>query len=636
MKKIGSLLLVMLMFVTMLPVSATEAAQLSPGTYTVTVPAMWGPMTVEATFGETTIDDVKVVEHVETPGISEWPISLIPERVIEYQSIAVETVSGATLTSRAILRGVEQCLTEAGGTAAMFTKEMPAPDLTPMETKADVVIVGGGGAGLAASIAATEAGASVILIEKAGFLGGNSIVAGGIYNTADPEMQLLLESSETVDQLIIDAVNEAPVSDEHAALMAKVKTEYEAFRSENATALFDSAAWHALQTWNGGDRVGTLSIIETMTDNALDGLNWVKGMGMEFTDRISQGAGALYERTHFPVAPNGTGYMTAFNKKLAEEPNYSLMMETTVNDLIMDGEKVVGVKATDRYGRDVTVMANKSVILATGGFAGNVELRMQYCEGEKWPDLGPSLNTSNMPAVTGDGIFMAEKAGAALVNMEQIQLLHVCNPITGITSDICGPQSAAGYLFINKEGNRFVREDGRRDDISKSIIEQTDGMMYLLQSADVITDPNTDMTLGNQSVQYMLDNNLSGYVVADTLEELAGLIGVDATNLVSSVDAYNECVDTQTPDEFGRTLLRIRQDKGPWYAYPRKPAAHHTMGGVLIDTECRALNADGQAIPGLFCAGEITGVVHGGNRLGGNAIVDFVVYGRIAGEQAAK
>jgi flavocytochrome c len=293
------------------------------------------------------------------------------------------------------------------------------------------------------------------------------------------------------------------------------------------------------------------------------------------------------------------------------------------------------VNAVGKDGHKVTLRASKGVILATGGFAGNVELRQKYGEGEKWPDLGPSLGTSNVASVTGDGIFMAEAVGVKLVNMEQIQLLHVCNPITGATGDNSFPLDATGYLFINKNGRRFVREDGRRDDMSKAIIAQPDGIMYIVQSADVITDPGTIKTLDGRTVSYMLENNLSGFVKANTLSELASVLGMSADALEKSVADYNAHVDSQTPDEFGRALFSFKFTKGPWYAYPRKPAAHHTMGGVLIDENTRALKADGSVVPGLYCAGEITGVIHGANRLGGNAIVDFTVFGRIAGTNAA-
>jgi fumarate reductase flavoprotein subunit len=310
-------------------------------------------------------------------------------------------------------------------------------------------------------------------------------------------------------------------------------------------------------------------------------------------------------------------------------------MDTSGKSLIVENNRVVGVNAEGAKGNKITLRANKGVILATGGFAGNVALRQEYCQGEKWPDLGPGLNTTNVPGVTGDGIFMARDAGVALVHMEQIQLLQVCNPQTGAVGGNAYPNYVEGYIFINKNGSRFINEGGRRDDISKSIMSQPEGYMYLVQSADTIKDPSTVKTLDGRTVSYMLENKLAGWVTAPNLDSLAQELGVPAASLKKTVDEFNRHVDTQTQDEFGRALFTYKYTRGPWYAFPCKPAAHHTMGGVLIDEDCRAIKTDGTVLPGLYCAGEITGVLHGGNRLGGNAMVDFTVFGRIAGLSAA-
>jgi len=350
-------------------------------------------------------------------------------------------------------------------------------------------------------------------------------------------------------------------------------------------------------------------------------------MGMEFNDFVTLGGGSLYPRTHGATTPNGTGYIAAFNRTLKERENVQIVMDTEGKSLIMDGDKVVGVNAVGKDGNAVTLMANKGVILATGGFAGNVELRQKYCEGEKWPDLGPELTTSNMPGVTGDGIFMAEAAGAELVDMDQIQLLPFCNPLTGATFDI-----TSANCFINKEGKRFVREDGRRDDMAKAMIAQPDGEVYYILSCE---DPNAVYSLGKKTLQYYLDNNLYGYVIADSLEALAEKIGVPAENLVATIADFNAHVESGEVDFTGRVSYNSKIEGSFYAAYPRKPAVHHTMGGVRIDTKTHALRADGSIIEGLYCAGEIVGDIHGGNRLGGNAIVDFCVFGRLAGNVAA-
>ena len=603
-------------------------ALFTPGTYTATVTAMHGPLTVEVTFSEDAITNAAVTSNVETPGVGEIAVERIPAAIVEHQSLDVDSVSGVTITSAAVKAAVEDCVEQAGATADDLQPYTPEP-AEDMDLTADVIIVGGGGAGLASAITALENGASVILIEKMGFLGGNSIVAGGIYNAPDPEEQDYAEFPGS-DTLVEEILAQEPVSDLHAEMLEIVKQEYAEYQASDKT-LFDSPTFFALQSWNGGDKIGDLAMMRIMCDNALEGLEWMESLGMEFQPGVVLASGSLYPRTHNAVMPNGTGYIAAFENKLAEFDNYTELLDTEATGLIMDGDKVVGVNATGKDGNTVTLHANNGVILATGGFAGNVELRQEYCEGEKWPDLGAHLPTSNMPGVTGDGIFFARDAGAQLVNMEQIQLLHLCNPTTGATYDITETD-----LFINKEGKRFVREDGRRDEISQAILAQTDSIMYIVFSADYAPDPEQAFSLGGMSLQYMLDNNVSGYVAADTLEELAEKIGVPADALIQSVEEFNSYVDGTATDPLGRIVFQGKKvETGPFYAYPRSPAVHHTMGGVLIDEYCRALNADNQPVPGLYCAGEITGVLHGGNRIGGNAIVDFVVFGRIAGESAA-
>ena len=605
---------------------AAVAEGLIPGTYTSTMTAMHGPMTVEVTVTADAITSVVVTDQVETPGVTDPVFEKIPAAIVENQTASVDVITGATISSRVLMAAVKDCLKQAGDTTGAFSKELektPAEDVT---LTADVIIVGGGGAGLAAAVGASDEGASVILIEKTGFLGGNSIVAGGIYNAPDPDLQDYAEISGDQDSLVEAALAEAPVSEEHAALQAAVKEEFEAYKATDKT-LFDSANWFALQTWNGGDKVADLDLVKVLTAGAFPALEWLESMGMEFNNFVTLGGGSLYPRTHGATTPNGTGYIAAFNRTLKDRENVQIVMDTEGKSLIMDGDKVVGVNAVGKDGNTVTLMANKGVILATGGFAGNVELRQKYCEGEKWPDLGPELTTSNMPGVTGDGIFMAEAAGAELIDMDQIQLLPFCNPLTGATFDI-----TSANCFINNEGKRFVREDGRRDDMSKGMIAQPDGEVYYLFSCE---DPAKVFSLGKKSVQYYLDNNLYGYMIADSLEGIAEKMGVPADNLKATVEAFNTHTKNGTVDEFGRTSWAATIE-GPLYvAYQRKPAVHHTMGGVRIDTETHALRADGSIIEGLYCAGEIVGGIHGGNRLGGNAIVDFCVFGRLAGNVAA-
>ncbi len=594
MRKWMAVLLAALLCLGLASTGLAQGQQYEPGTYQATARGLNGNVTVSVTFTQDAIEAIEVQEgHIETPGVGDVAIEKMPGAIIAAQSLAVDTVAGVTMTSNAILNAVADCAAQAGGDVEALKAPLEREPAQDEELTADVIIVGGGGAGLAAAVSASDQGASVILIEKAGFLGGNSIVSGGIYNAADPELQ-------------------EPLGIE------------------------DSVELHIQQTWEGGDKIADLDLVTVLCSNALDGLHWLESMGMEFDGTITQGVGSLYRRTHSAVMPNGTGYIKCFTDNLAQKENVSIIMETEGKSLVTDENgAVVGVIAQGRDGQTITLHADKGVVLATGGFAGNVDMRVKYCQGEKWPDLGPGLITSNMPAITGDGILMAEAVGAALVDMDQIQLLQVCNPWTGVTSDvITGGVDAC--IYVNQEGNRFVREDGRRDVISAAILAQPGGRMYTIHNYTVVDDPDTYTTLGGRTVTSLIEEGLYGFVEADTLEELAEKIDVPFDNLKASIDTYNAHVHNgDAVDEFGRELLTTALEGGPWYAYPRAPAAHHTMGGVKINTDAHVLDTQDQPIPGLYAAGEVTGGIHGGNRLGGNAIVDFTVFGRIAGASAA-
>ena len=620
------------------PVSEQEtetAAAYLPGTYTGTTIGMNADITVEVTVSEDRIESVVVTDDMESPGIGSVAVEKIPVAIVEAQSLAVDSLAGATISSMAIKRAVASALEQAGADLDALNapiERTPDPDAA---YEADVIIVGGGGTGLSASIAALEEGASVILIEKTSLLGGNSIVAGGFYNAPDPERQATYQSerSEALDSLIVAALAEEPVSEEHKALQEAVRAEFEEYLASDRT-LFDTPNWFALQTWSGGNKVGNLSVVKVLAENALDSFHWLESMGAGFPDNVFFGGGALYPRSHQSVDPNGTGYINALTGELEGKENYTVLMKTEAKSLIVENNRVVGVNAIGRDGNAVTLRAEKGVILATGGFAGNVELRQKYCEGEKWPNLGQEVRTTNVAGVTGDGIFMAEAAGANLVNMEQIQLLPYCNAQTGMLNDSTGTATVAEYVFLNKEGKRFVREDGRRDDMSRAILSQTESKMYMFAS---LKTPFEEMkTLGGQPLTYMVENGLSEYGYAETIEEAAEMLGCDAQTLRETITSFDAHAAEKSADEFGRVNYSgISLGEGPFIFWARRPAAHHTMGGVEIDVDTHALRADGTVVEGLYCAGEITGSTHGANRIGGNAIAEFVTFGRIAGRNAA-
>ena len=627
---------------------------MTAGVYTASAMGMNDQVTVEVEVSEDAILSVTVTEESETPGIGgplknadgeiltgggTSPVESVPAAIVENQSLSVDTVTGATITSYAVINAVSDCLEQAGADPEQWETETVSADAAG-DQSADVVVVGGGGAGLAAAISAAQGGASVIVVEKNGEVGGDTLVCGAIYNTPDEALQSQVEMTDAVKATVEAALAEEPVSDEHAELQAEVQAQWDEYNASGRTDLFDSPEWYALQTWNGGDKVADLDLVKVLCYNAYEGLEWIEDLGMSFSDVIGQGAGSLWQRTHTSTMSMGTGFLSTYVENIEADDNITILTESTGTSLVQDDTgRVTGVVCTDKAGNEFTVSADMGVILATGGFAANSEMVQEYNTSGKWEDLSGVATTNRYSCSQGDGINMALEAGASLTDMDQIQLLYLGNVQDGQLTKY-PPRDVNGtdqVIFINKEGERFVREDGRRDEICLAVMAQTDSMFYILESADGagyvdITDPDWRSADGF-TFQYLEDN---GFVVtADTLEELAEKLDMDAATLQATVDAFNAAAEGGE-DEFGRTLYSTTLENGPWVATARQACVHHTMGGVTIDTEARVLDEEGQAIAGLYAAGEITGGIHGSNRLGGNAVVDTVVFGKLAGETVVK
>lgn len=640
---------------------------------------------VDVTLEDGKILDVKVTSHNETPGIGgelkdidgkvvtnggEAPITLIPRLIAENNSINIDTVTGATVTCYGIEHAVVDAMVNAGlrvDAVSSATEEnqdfknnseliLSDDEKTKLEkylTKVnfniknedettDVVVIGGGGAGLTAAISAAKNNANVIIVEKNGEIGGNTLVCGAIYNAPDSELQKKLTMSDEKMGVVEKALSENPINDEHKQLQDKVRAELEEFKKNNPdgkSGVFDSENWFALQTYNGGDKIGNLSLIETFANNAFKTLELLKSLGFKIYDSISQGAGALWERTHTSVMPMGTGIISTLLNEVKKHDNIKVLTYVEAKEILSnDNKEIIGVKCIDKNKNEFTISTNKGVVIATGGFSANKEMLNKY--NTKWKDLDNATTTNRETSSTGSGIDMGINVGADTVDMSQIQLLYLGNVKNGKLTrypkrDV---NAVDEIIFIDKEGKRFVNEGDRRDVISESILNLDENLFYILESGDGddyvnIYGPDFESADGF-SFKYLVDNE---YIyVGDTLEELCTKINVPVETLKATIEDFNKCVDGEKKDDFGRTLYSTKLTKGPYVATPRKVSVHHTMGGLKINDKAQVLDTNNNVIKGLYAAGEVTGGIHGANRLGGNAVADITIFGTIAGENIAK
>lgn len=608
-------------------VTAAQAA-FTPGTYEAKEYGNNDYLTVKVTFDETSIVSVEVPEHSETKFMGEKAIELISKDVVDYQTLNVDSISGATITSGALKTAIADCVRQAGADPAALMAPVPAKGEKKSETTqetADVIVVGAGGAGLSAAVTAAQNGKSVVVLEKMPIIGGNTLRCASAYNTADPERQAALEMSDVLKQSVEKAISEEPANDEHKQLMADVKAKYDEYLASGATTLFDCPEWHALQTYNGGDKVGNVTLIRKYAENTLDTLNWMIGLGMPVTDKVSQGAGALWQRTHQVDAPAGTGLISPLYEA-AMKNGVTIMTSMKADSLIVEDGKVTGVAATDAFGSVYEYRAASGVILATGGYSNNKELRQQSN-----PALTPEMVSTNQPGATGDGIVMATAIGAGTTGMDYVQVYPLATPGTGALQGRARKMSGLDDVIdVNKEGLRFVNEDARRDDFVAAIKQQTDGIVYDINDSTIVEETNSFA----ENVETLVA--LGRIYKADTLTELAAQLGMPEGNLEKTVAEYNEMVANKEDPVFGRKLFDRAIEVGPFYATPRAPSIHHTMGGLTINTDAQVLDTDGNVIAGLFAAGEVTGGIHGSNRLGGNATADVLTFGRIAGLSVSK
>lgn len=587
-----------------------------------------GWLTVEVTIKDNKITDIKTPGQRETKYLGGTAIREIGKDVLQYQTLNVDNIAGATVTSTALKTAIAQAIEKAGGDIAAFQKPVPekikkVAGIT--KGSADLIIVGAGGAGLSAAVTAKDLGVkNVLVLEKMPVIGGNTLRCASAFNAADPDRQKALPMTETLKEAVVKAISEKPVSEEHAKLMADVKAKYEAYLKSGSKTLFDCPEWHALQTYNGGDKVGHIPLIRQYSNNVLDTLHWMQSKGSPVMDRVSQGAGALWQRTHQLDAPAGLGLIDPlYQSAVKQGVNFKLGMR--VQDLILnDKGRVIGVTATDKVGNKYEFTSKDGVILATGGYSQNKEMRQKSA-----PHLTPEMVSTNQPGATGDGIVIATRHGADTTGMNYVQVYPLATPGTGALQGRARKMSGLDDVIdVNKNGERFVKEDARRDEFVAAIKKQPGGVVYDINDSSIVKPLNSF----NEDVETLV--SIGRIYKADSLADLAKQLGMPADKLEATVAEFNKMVEAKNDPKFGRKLFDRPIVKPPFYATPRAPSIHHTMGGLQISTNAQVLDKKGKPIPGLYAAGEVTGGIHGSNRLGGNATADVLTFGRIAAKSA--
>ena len=583
------------------------------------------PVKVTLTIKDKTITKVEVDASHETNGIGSKAAETMPGAIVAANSLEVDGVSGATQTSKAIIEAATAALKQAGlEPSDLVSKNTSTTKAKDIEETVDVVVVGAGGAGMTAAITATDAGKKVIVVESQPIAGGNSVRSTGGMNAAKTPYQDKNEFKEAagVEKTLATAAEKFADNATITALAATVKSQWDAYQA-NPQGYFDSVELMELDTLIGGKGKNNPELVKALAENSAAAIEWLASIGADVKN-VGAFGGASVKRIHRPVNADGKvtavgAYIVPILEKNLQDRNVQFLFDTTANEIIMKDGKAVGIKATGKDGNKVTINA-KSVVIATGGFGANAEMVEKYK-----PEL-KGFATTNAEGAQGQGIDMATAVGAATVDMDQIQI----HPTVHIEEDgnahlITEGLRGDGAILVNAEGKRFYDEVSTRDKVSAAIIAQPDKSAWLV----------VDQSMVDKSA-VIAGYIKSGYTVTGaTYEELAKAMGVDEATFVSTMNTWNQAVEAKTDAEFNRTSFANPLTAAPYYAIKITPAVHHTMGGIVINPKAEVLNEKGEVISGLFAAGEVTGGVHGANRLGGNAVADFVVFGRISGQSAA-
>ena len=579
MKKFSALLLALIMVL-----GSVSAMAMTAGTYEAAAKGFHGDVKLAVTVDADKITAIEVLEQSETEGIGTVALEKLPAAVVEAQTIAVDAIGGATITSEAFKAALTDALTQAGADMDKFTAAAAAAELVEETLDTDIVVIGGGAAGLTAGVKALQGGAKVILLEKTAMTGGASATAGGSTKAIGSKWAIESGATDTPEDFI------------------------------------------AAITKNGHGKNDPATV-----------KNFAYNMGAAFDWIVAEDGGAVpYKKSDKPSTAfggegRGAGIVKSLTEKFEAEGGV-LMVGTPGTELIIDNGAVVGVKA-EGNGKAYTINAKK-VILATGGYGANKDLV---------PDEYEKFVYAGHAGATGDAIKMVEPLNADLINMEMINtqpnsmikpsgLGQYCNP--GVSKAY-----AAGGFMVNQDGVRFVNEVANAWDIMQEM--KKNDFQFLVMDQAAFDGFNAGMTgsaiYSMEDVAEWLKDDYAGQPVlktAATLEELAAKLNVPAEAVVAAHAKFNEVAATEGADEFGRTIKVAQSEEGPYYAMQMHIRYYASLGGLHVNDDMQVLNKDQVAIPNLYAAGEVIGG-HQGDVYMASCLFGYAVFSGHHAAQAA-
>ncbi|MDO5299319.1 MAG: FAD-dependent oxidoreductase [Clostridia bacterium] len=589
MRRIVAWLLVSMMLI--VGCGALAAADgMTPGTYSASAQGFHGEIRLDVTVDDGKITGIEIVEQSETEGIGEAALPVLADAVVANQTVGVDSVSGATITSEAFKAAVTDALTQAGADMTKMTAAVEAGELEDVTLETDIVVVGAGAAGLSAGLSAVQNGRNVIVLEKTGVVGGASAMAGAGTMATGSVWQKEDGYEDSPEQLVEDMMENGHNKNDRATVELFANTIGEAFDwlvSEDGAAVPYQRSGEPARTYSG----------------------------------VGRGAGVCKSLSEKYTAEGGT-----------------LMLNTPATELIVTDGVVTGVKA-EGNGKAYTISA-KAVILASGGYGANDELV---------PDEYKAFVYAGHAGAQGDAIAMVKELDAELISMELINTQPNSMILPSGLGQYCNPgvakAYAAGGFMVNQDGVRFFNESGNAWDLMQAMKQNT--AQYLIMDQDAFDGFNAGMTgsaiYSMEDVEAWLEDDYDGQPVmktAATLEELAGKLGIPADAVAASAAAFNEAAAKGEPDEFGRTIRVAQSEEGPYYALQMHIRYYASLGGLHINDGMQVLNTKQEAIPGLYAAGEVVGGLEGdvymGATLFGWAIASGYNAGNIASAAVAE